>query len=131
MWIKNVITFNNLADAFIQTDLQMRGAIEAVKQTIGQQYANVLWVPLVERRTRQVAICLVAVAFFCCFNVKTRLMKVFFFFVDVIFVLLTLTNYTIITNLNYLTHNNVDIQTEIFIRWQQQNIALQIKLQLD
>ena len=34
-------TFINLADAFIQSDLQMT-TIEAVKLTIGQQYASAM-----------------------------------------------------------------------------------------
>ena len=34
-------TFIHLADAFIQSDLQMR-TIEAVKLTVGQQYASAM-----------------------------------------------------------------------------------------
>jgi len=37
----NAFTFFHLADAFIQSDLQMR-SIEAVQLTIGQQYANAM-----------------------------------------------------------------------------------------
>jgi len=37
-------TFIHLADAFIQSDLQMR-TIEAVKLTIGQQYASAMTLP--------------------------------------------------------------------------------------
>jgi len=36
----STFTFNHLADVFIQSDLQMRRAIEASKQTIGQQNAK-------------------------------------------------------------------------------------------
>jgi len=32
----SVFTFDHLADAFIQNDLKMRRAIEAIKLTIGQ-----------------------------------------------------------------------------------------------
>jgi len=39
------IKLNNLADIFIQSDLQMRRAIEALKPTIGQQYVIALTSP--------------------------------------------------------------------------------------
>jgi len=38
-------TFDHLADAFIQSDLQKRRAIEAIKLTIGQQYARAATLP--------------------------------------------------------------------------------------
>jgi len=38
---ENTFTFINLAGAFIQSDWQMR-TIEAVKLTVGQQYASAM-----------------------------------------------------------------------------------------
>ncbi len=36
------ITFNHLADAFIQSDVQMRRTIEAIRQSREQQYASAM-----------------------------------------------------------------------------------------
>ncbi len=35
-------TFNHLADAFIQSDVQMRRTIEAIRQSREQQYASAM-----------------------------------------------------------------------------------------
>jgi len=45
IYIYITFTFNKLADAFIQNDLQMR-TIEAVKLTVGQQYASAMTITL-------------------------------------------------------------------------------------
>jgi len=45
IYIYITFTFNKLADAFIQSDLQMR-TTEAVKLTIGQQHASTMTLPI-------------------------------------------------------------------------------------
>jgi len=42
---KFTFTFNQLANAFIQSELQMRKTKEVIKPTIGQKYANAVTSP--------------------------------------------------------------------------------------